>query len=144
MARALFPAQQTQSSSIGEAVQFTEPPEQPEVEQRKVRRPRKTMAPTRVVETSVRRCTRGSLQRDGYKPTFQELPMQVKRRKPKAKPFSATVSQNMQDEPIEDLPPPTPIHKLQQIGQELGIADDLITVEQLMAAYIGRLTPSSP
>ena len=44
----------------------------------------------------------------------------------------------MQDEQVEDLPPPTPISKLQQIGQELGIADDLITVEQLMA------DPSTP
>ena len=96
------------------------------------------MAPTLVVETSVRRCTRGFLQRDGFKPTFQELPMQAKRRKPKAKPFSATVSQNMQDEQVEDLPSPTPISKLQQIGQELGIPDDLITVEQLMA------DPSTP
>ena len=138
VARALFLAQQIESSPIDEAEQFSEPPEQAGVEQRKVRRARKTMAPTPVVETSVRRCTRGSLQRDGYKPTFQELPMQAKRRKPKAKPFSATVSQNMQDEPIEDLPPPTPIPKLQQIGQELGIADDLISVEKLMA------DPSTP
>ena len=97
---------------------FSEPPEQDGVEQRKVRRSRKTMAPTPVVETSVRRCTRGSLQRDGFKPTFQELPMQAKKRKPKAKPSSSTGSQNMRDEPIEDLTPPSPIPKLQQIGQE--------------------------
>ena len=55
------------------------------------------LAPTPVVETSVRRCTHGSLQRDGFKPTFQELPMQSKRRKPKAKPFSAILSENLQE-----------------------------------------------
>lgn len=96
------------------------------------------MAPTPVVETSIRRCTRGSLQRDGFKPTFQELPMQSKRRKPKSKSFSATVTQSMQVEHVEDLPPPTPISKLRRIGQELGIAKDLISVEQLMA------DPSTP
>ena len=58
--------------------------------------------------------------------------MQSKRRKPKAKPFSATVSENMQEELVDDLPPPTPISKLQQIGNELGIVDDLLTVEKLM------------
>ena len=59
--------------------------------------------------------------------------MQSKKRKPKSKPFSATVSDNLQDEQLDDLPPPTPISKLQQIGNELGKADDLLTVEKLMA-----------
>ena len=59
--------------------------------------------------------------------------MQSKKRKPKSKPFSATMSDNLQDEQLDDLPPPTPISKLQQIGNELGIADDLLTVEKLMA-----------
>ena len=59
--------------------------------------------------------------------------MQSKKRKPKSKPFSATVSDNLQNEQLDDLPPPTPISKLQQIGNELGIADDLLTVEKLMA-----------
>ena len=96
------------------------------------------MAPTHVVETLVRRCTRGSLQRDGFIPTFQEIPMQSKRRKPKAKPLAATISENMQEKPIDDLPPLTPISKLQQIGHELGIAEELISVEKLMA------DPSTP
>ena len=59
--------------------------------------------------------------------------MQSKKRKPKSNPFSATVFDNLQDEQLDDLPPPTPISKLQQIGNELGIADDLLTVEKLMA-----------
>ena len=50
----------------------------------------------------------------------------------KSKPFSATVSANLQDEKVDGLPPPTPISKLQQIGNELGIVDDLLTVEKLM------------
>ncbi|XP_073368087.1 uncharacterized protein [Aegilops tauschii subsp. strangulata] len=59
--------------------------------------------------------------------------MQSKKRKPKSKPFSATMSDNLQDEQLDDLPPPTPISKLQLIGKELGIADDLLTMEKLMA-----------
>lgn len=39
--------------------------------------------------------------------------MQSKRRKPKSNPFSAIVSENMQEEPVDDLPTPTPISKLQ-------------------------------
>lgn len=35
---------------------------------KKGRRPRKTLVPTPIVETSVRRCTRSSVQRDGFKP----------------------------------------------------------------------------
>ena len=64
--------------------------------------------------------------------------MHSKRRKPKSKPFSATVSENLQGEPVDDLPPPTPISKLQRISHDLGIVDDLITVEKLMA------DPSTP
>ena len=64
--------------------------------------------------------------------------MQSKRRKPKAKPFSAILSENMQDAPTVDLPPPTPINKLQKIGQELGIVEDFISVQKLMA------DPSAP
>ncbi|KAI5005094.1 hypothetical protein ZWY2020_032337 [Hordeum vulgare] len=41
-----------------------------------------------VVDSSVRRCTRGSIKRDGFKPVLQELPTHVpKKRKPKAKPM---------------------------------------------------------
>ncbi|KAI4970324.1 hypothetical protein ZWY2020_001238 [Hordeum vulgare] len=44
---------------------------------------------TPVVDSSVRRCTRGSIKRDGLKPLLQELPAHVpKKRKPKAKPMS--------------------------------------------------------
>ena len=87
------------------------------------------MAPTPIVETSVRRCTRGLLQRDGFKPSFQELPMQSKRKKPKAKPFSAVMSEDLpEDTPTVDLPPPTPIKKLQQIAQELGMDESLLTM----------------
>ena len=47
--------------------------------------------------------------------------------------LSLQLFENLQGEQLDDLPPPTPISKLQQIGNELGIADDLLTVEKLMA-----------
>ncbi|KAE8804950.1 hypothetical protein D1007_18967 [Hordeum vulgare] len=46
---------------------------------------------TPVVDSSVLRCTRGSIKRDGFKPILQELPAHVpKKRKPKAKPMPST------------------------------------------------------
>ncbi|KAE8787815.1 hypothetical protein D1007_38132 [Hordeum vulgare] len=52
---------------------------------------------TPVVDSSVRRCTRRSIKRDGFKPIPQELPAHVpKKRKPKAKPMSST-SQETKD-----------------------------------------------
>jgi hypothetical protein len=96
---------------------------------KKGRRPRKTLAPTPLVETSVRRCTRSSVQRDGFKPTFQELAPQPKRKNPKAKPLTA----EMLDDPAHaDIPPATPVSHLQAIGQDLGIDAKLLTVDALM------------
>nr|XP_020201023.1 WAS/WASL-interacting protein family member 1-like [Aegilops tauschii subsp. strangulata] len=92
------------------------------------RRPRKVLAPTPLVETSVRRCTRSSAQRDGFKPTFHELVLQPKK-KPKAKPLSAEMSE---DPAFGDVPPPTPISHLQAIGKELEIDATLLTEDALM------------
>ena len=87
------------------------------------------MAPTPLVETSVRRCTRSSAQRDGFKPTFHELVLQPKRKKPKAK----SLSTEMHDDPAyADVPPPTPISRLQAIGKELEIDATLLTEDALM------------
>ena len=93
------------------------------------RRPRKTLAPTPLVETLVRRCTRNSAQRDGFKPTFHELVLQPKKKKPKAKPISAEMSD---DPAFGDAPPPTPISHLQAIGKELEIDATLLTEDALM------------
>lgn len=99
---------------------------------KKGRRPRKTLAPTPIVETSMRRCTRGSVQRDGFKPIFHELASQHKRKRPKSKPFTAVMS----DDPAHggtsvSVPPATPINRIQEIGQDLGIEDKYLTVEAL-------------
>ncbi|KAM3385876.1 hypothetical protein ACQJBY_009519 [Aegilops geniculata] len=95
----------------------------------KTRRPRKTLAPTPLVETSVRRCTRSSAQRDGFKPTFHELVLQPKKKNPKAKPLSA----EMLDDPTHGyVPPPTPISHLQVIGKEPEIDATLLTKDALM------------
>ena len=95
----------------------------------KARRTRKTLAPPPIVETSVRRCTRSSAQRDGFKPTFQELSLQPKRRKPRAKPFTAEVPDDLAQ---EEIPPATPVARLQEIGRELEIDAQLLTVDALM------------
>uniref|UniRef100_A0A8I6YQE8 DUF7597 domain-containing protein n=1 Tax=Hordeum vulgare subsp. vulgare TaxID=112509 RepID=A0A8I6YQE8_HORVV len=61
---------------------------------------------TPVVDSSVHRCTRGSIKRDGFKPILQELPAHVpKKRKPKAKAMPST-SQETED---VQVPPATPI-----------------------------------
>ena len=95
----------------------------------KARRPRKTLAPTPIVDTSVRRCTRSSVQRDGFKPTFQKLTLQPKRKNPRAKPFTP----EMPDDPAhEEIPPATPVAHLQEIGRELEIDAQLLSVDALM------------
>lgn len=82
---------------------------------------------TPVVDSSVRRCTRGSIKRDGFKPTLHELPAHIpKKRKPKAKPMPSTSQES------EDVPPATPIPILQEVGQSLGIAPEKLTVDHLM------------
>ena len=94
----------------------------------KARRRRKTLAPTPIVDTVVRCCTRSSAQRDGFKPTFQELALQPKRKKPKAKPLFA----EMLDDPAHaDVPPPIHIIRLQAIGKELEIDAKLLTMDAL-------------
>ncbi|KAI4965469.1 hypothetical protein ZWY2020_052010 [Hordeum vulgare] len=82
---------------------------------------------TPVVDSSVRRCTRGPIKRDGFKPTLQELPAHIpKKRKPKAKPMPSKSQES------EDVPPATPIPVLQEVGQSLGIAPEKLTVDRLM------------
>uniref|UniRef100_A0A8I6XWE7 DUF7597 domain-containing protein n=1 Tax=Hordeum vulgare subsp. vulgare TaxID=112509 RepID=A0A8I6XWE7_HORVV len=94
---------------------------------------------TPVVDSSVRRCTRGSIKRDGFKPILQELPAHVpKKRKPKAKPMSST-SQETEDAKV---PPATPIPVIQEVGQSLGIAPEKLTVDRLMEDHADS-TPSS-
>ena len=95
----------------------------------KVRRPRKTLAPTPIVDTSVRRCTRSSIQHDGFKPAFHELTIHPKRKKPRAKPFTAQTTDELAS---EGIPPATPIARLQEIGRELEIDASLISVDALM------------
>jgi len=92
----------------------------------KSRRPCKTSAPTPIVDTSVRRCTRISVQWDGFKPTFQELSLRPKRKKPRARPFTA----EMPDDPThEEIPPATPVSCLQEIGREMEIDATLLSVD---------------
>uniref|UniRef100_A0A8I6WVX7 DUF7597 domain-containing protein n=1 Tax=Hordeum vulgare subsp. vulgare TaxID=112509 RepID=A0A8I6WVX7_HORVV len=84
---------------------------------------------TPVVDSSVRRCTRGSIKRDGFKPILQELPAHVpKKRKPKAKPMPST----LQETEDVQVPPATPILVIQEVGQSLGIAPKQLTVDRLM------------
>uniref|UniRef100_A0A8I6Y7E8 DUF7597 domain-containing protein n=1 Tax=Hordeum vulgare subsp. vulgare TaxID=112509 RepID=A0A8I6Y7E8_HORVV len=82
---------------------------------------------TPMVDSLVRRCTRGSIKRDGFKPTLHELPAHIpKKRKPKAKPMPSTSQES------DDVPPATPIPVLQEVGQSLGIAPEKLTVDRLM------------
>uniref|UniRef100_A0A8I6YG99 DUF7597 domain-containing protein n=1 Tax=Hordeum vulgare subsp. vulgare TaxID=112509 RepID=A0A8I6YG99_HORVV len=84
---------------------------------------------TPVIDSSVRRCTRGSIKRDGFKPIPQELPAHVpKKRRPKAKPMPST---SQETENVQ-VPPATPIPVIQEVGQSLGIAPEKLTVDRLM------------
>ncbi|KAI4999467.1 hypothetical protein ZWY2020_004056 [Hordeum vulgare] len=91
---------------------------------------------TPIVDSSIRRCTRGSIKRDGFKPVLQELPMHApKKRKPKAKP--------MDRQEGEQVPPATPIPVLQATGQKLRIAAEKLSVDRLMEDPTQSKTPSS-
>uniref|UniRef100_A0A8I6Z4L5 DUF7597 domain-containing protein n=1 Tax=Hordeum vulgare subsp. vulgare TaxID=112509 RepID=A0A8I6Z4L5_HORVV len=84
---------------------------------------------TPVVDSSVRRCTRGSIKRDGYKQILHELPAHVpKKRKPKAKPMPSPA----QESDDVQVSPATPIPVIQAVGQTLGIAPEKLTVDRLM------------
>ncbi|XBI55160.1 hypothetical protein VPH35_037037 [Triticum aestivum] len=103
-------------------------------------RRRKTMAPMPLVETSVRRCTRGSIKRDGFNPVFQELQSEPKKKKPRSKPFVVVPSEDAHqhghgdnEEDPHGVPPPTPIPTLQRVGEDLGIAPEKLSVDRLMA-----------
>ena len=93
------------------------------------RRPRQPLAPTPIVDTAVRRCTRSSVKRDGFKPVFHELAIQPKKKKPRAKPFTAHESE---EQASEEIPLATPIARLQEIGRELEIDATLLSVDALM------------
>ncbi|XBH85653.1 hypothetical protein VPH35_073513 [Triticum aestivum] len=93
------------------------------------RRPRQPLAPTPIVDTAVRRCTRSSVKRDGFKPVFHELAIQPKKKKPRAKPFMAHESD---EQASEEIPPATPIVRLQEIGRELEIEATLLSMDALM------------
>uniref|UniRef100_A0A8I6W620 Uncharacterized protein n=1 Tax=Hordeum vulgare subsp. vulgare TaxID=112509 RepID=A0A8I6W620_HORVV len=100
--------------------------------------PRKQVTP--IVDSSVRRCTRGSIKRDGFKPVLQELPMHVpKKRKPKAKPMHDPVGEQSAQ---EEIPPATPIHVLQATGQKPGIVAEKLSVDRLMEDPAASKTPS--
>ena len=112
----------------------------PPPERALARRPRKVLAPTPLVETSVRRRTRSSAQRDGFKPTFHELVLKPKKKKPKAMPLSADKSE---DPAFGDVPPPTPISHLQAIGKDLEIDAALLMEDALMVDPSAATTQDS-
>ncbi|KAI5022387.1 hypothetical protein ZWY2020_059117 [Hordeum vulgare] len=93
---------------------------------------------TPMVDSSVRRCTRGSIKHGGFKPILQELPAHIpKKRKPKAKPMSSASQET------GDVPPATPIPVIQEVGQSLGIAPEKLTVDRLMEDPADSAPPSS-
>ena len=95
---------------------------------KKKKAPKRSCTP--VVDSELHRCTRSSAKRDGFKPVFQALPMvEPKKKKPRSKPL-------MDDGPasrMPSVPPPTPIRHIQQIGADLGISADKLSVDALMA-----------
>uniref|UniRef100_A0A8I6YF65 Uncharacterized protein n=1 Tax=Hordeum vulgare subsp. vulgare TaxID=112509 RepID=A0A8I6YF65_HORVV len=88
------------------------------------RGPRKKATP--IVDSSIRRCKRGSIKRDGFKPVLEELPMHVpKKRKPRAKLLDTPEVQAAPASSLEEaLPHATPLRVIQEVGQSLRIAPE--------------------
>ena len=110
--------------------------------------PRRRKRTTPIVNTVVRRCTRSTIKRDGFKAgTFAELPLDPKRKKPKTKPIpvvlEAIAEGQAQGPAQEEVPvvPPTPIKVLQSIGVDLQIDHVLLTKEKLMATPSSSMAP---
>ena len=99
--------------------------------------PKRRKKATPIVDTAVRRCTRSTLKRDGFKAgNLTELPLAPKRKKPKAKPMMKEAEEEKAQGPAqqeEQVVPPTPIKVIQAIGADLQIDPALLTKEKLMA-----------
>ena len=101
-----------------------------------------------VVETSVRRCTRSSALRDGFKQVFEELPQQPRKKRLRAKPISSPMAQHdspsgplAQEQPI--VPPEMPIEVLQAAAANLEMDPALLTKVKLMVAPSEDSPPSA-
>ncbi|KAI4987449.1 hypothetical protein ZWY2020_020249 [Hordeum vulgare] len=100
---------------------------------------------TPIVDSSVRRCTRGLIKRDGFKTVLQELPMYVpKNRKPRAKPLDAPEVQAAPSSSQEEyVPPATPVQVIQAVGHSLGIAPEKLLEDRLMEdPDVSRTSPA--
>ena len=96
----------------------------------------KRRADTLVVESLVRRCTRSSMKRDGFRPTPVEKP--TRRKKIKRQPRKKAVKKDASQKKEEVAIPETPIQVMQQVGATLGTAADKLSEEVLKAP------PSTP
>ena len=95
---------------------------------KKKKAPKRCCTPN--VDSKLRRCTRSAAKRDGFKPVLQALPMsEPKKKKPRSKPLMDDGSASC----MPSVPPPTPIRHIQQIGADLGISAEKLTVDALMA-----------
>ena len=96
----------------------------------------KRRADTPVVETLVRRCTRSSVKRDGFRPNPVEKPTPRKKikRQPRKKAGKKDASQKKEEVAI----PETPIQVMQQVGAALGIAAEKLSEE------VHKAAPSTP
>ena len=93
-------------------------------------------AETPVVESLVRRCTRSSVKRDGFRPVSVEN--STARKKIKRQPRKQTGKKNADKEKKEAQIREIPIHVMQQVGAALGIEADKLSEEVLKAP------PSTP
>ncbi|XBI89508.1 hypothetical protein VPH35_027303 [Triticum aestivum] len=125
LARDLFPDSQMElehDTGLHEQISFSAP------SLKKKKAPKRSCPP--VVDSELRRCTRTSAKRDGFKPLLQALPMfEPKKKKPRSKPLMEDGSASR----MPSVPPPTPIRHIQQIGADLGISAEKLSVDALMA-----------
>lgn len=77
--------------------------------------------------------TRSCAKLGGFKPVSAIPVKPTSIRRPRAKKIKMSVNVEADDR-APQLPPPTPIRAMQELGASLGIAPDKMTVENLMAS----------
>lgn len=101
------------------------------------RRPTRSPLVREEEEFSTRRITRSCAKKSGFKPVSAIPPKASPMHQPRAKkprlqvPTVASAEEDNSNQ--ADIPPPTPIRAMQDLGVELGIAPEALTTTKLMA-----------
>ena len=114
-----------------------------------IKKTRRKKLPPPEVDVVVRRSTRHSAKRDGFRPT-QVLPSPTRpKKRARKQPKKVTISTDdkedstQQDDTTGAVAPETPLHVMQAVGIQLGIDPSKLTKEKLTVAPPSASAPSS-